>query len=275
MGLAKCSIGLVIIGLVLASRTVVASELEDLRKMAGTWIMFDMEVNGHGTARCEVKRIVFDKNRYTFYHEQKASGESIVNLGTKTDPRTIDLSKDGKASQGIYRFKDGRLEICLAQEGKPRPSVFATWGEPGAGSILYVLKPLKPPMKLDPVEAEYQAELKKMSGKWEATKRELGGRADKEPSERGLLVEDGYFSSLFKGKERDTMKAIRINSRADPPEIDFRTGNGKIWIGIYKVADDSLEICLPSIDATKRPTAFATGAEPGAGQTNTAYKKDK
>jgi len=237
--------------------------------------MFDMEVNGHGTARCEVKRIVFDKNRYTFYHEQKASGDAIVKLDTKPDPKTIDLNKDGKTSQGIYRFKDGRLEICLAQEGKPRPSVFATWGEPGAGSILYVLKPKTPPMKLDPVEAEYQAELKKMAGKWVATKRELNGRADKEPAERGQLVEDGYFSSLFKGKEKDTMKALRVNPKADPAEIDFRTGNGKIWQGIYKVSDDALEICLPSINDEKRPKAFATGAEPGAGQSYTAYKKDK
>ncbi len=247
----------------------------ELKRLTGTWVMFDMELNGSGDGRAEAKRIVFDGNKYTFYHEKNKSPEATFTLNPGADPRTIDVKQGGKTMLGIYRFKEGRLEICLAQDRKPRPTAFATEGEPGAGSILYVLKPKTPPAKLDPAEAVYQDEMKKLAGKWVAAERELAGRAEKDPKDHGLLVEDGRLTMLFKGNKRDNMKAIRVNPKADPPEIDFRTSNGKVWLAIYKMSDEKLEICLPSINTGKRPTAFTTKAEPGAGVSYTVYQKEK
>ncbi len=274
MRIARVLSGLAVVLLVAADEKA-PTEKDELKRLTGTWVMFDMETNGSGVARAEVKRIVFEGDKYTFYHEMNKSPEATVTLNPSADPRTIDVKQGGKTQLGIYRFKDGRLEMCLAQDGKPRPTAFATAGGPGAGSTLYVLKPKTPPVKLDPVEAVYQGEMKKLAGKWVATERELGGKPDKDPKDRGLLVEDGRLSTLFKGKAQDTMTALRVDPKANPPEIDFRTGNGKVWLGIYKVTDDKLEVCLPSINTGKRPTAFTTKAEPGAGVSYTVYQKEK
>jgi uncharacterized protein (TIGR03067 family) len=225
--------------------------------------------------RAEVKRIVFEGSKYTFYHEMNKSPEAAFTLNPAVSPRAIDVKQSGQTMLGIYRFHEGRLEICLAQDGKPRPTVFATQGEPGIGSVLYILKPKTPPAKLDPVEESFQAEMKKLAGNWTATERELGGRPDKEPANHGLLLEENKLSQLFKGKPKETMNVLRVDPKADPPQIDLRTGNGKMWLGIYKLTEDKLEICLPNINPGKRPIAFTTKAVPGAGVSYTVYKKDK
>lgn len=252
------------------------TQQEELKRLGGTWNMFDMEVDGNGVGHAqEEKRIVFDGNKYFFYHLMNKSPESTFTLNPAANPRTIDVTQSGKTNLGIYQFKEGRLEICLARDGKPRPSVFATQGEPGNGNVLYVLKPKTPPATLDPVEAVFQAELKKLAGNWAVTSREIGGRPDKDPKNYGLLVEDGKWSPLYKGNSKDAMNIIRVDPKADPPQIDFRTGSGKLWLGIYKLSDDKLEFCLPSISPGKRPTAFTTKKVPGAGVSYIVYEKEK
>jgi len=248
---------------------------EEMKRLTGTWSMFDMETNGSGDGRAWLKQIVFDGNKYTFYYEMNKSGESTFTLNPAAEPRTIDVTTGGKTMLGLYRFHEGRLEICLAQDGKPRPKVFATQGEPGVGSVLYVLKPKTPPAKLDPVEEVFQGEVKKLTGKWVAATREAGGRAEKNPENYGLLVEDGRLTNLFKGAAKDTMTVLRVDPKAEPPQIDFRAGS-KLWQGIYRLTDDKLELCLPEIGAGKRPTAFTTKkSEAGAGQLSTVYQKEK
>lgn len=245
----------------------------ELKRLAGAWVVFDMEVEGGGPGRVDGKRVVVEGSRFTLYHDTTKLIDATVKLNPAAEPRAIDLTQAGRAMAGIYRFEGGRLEVCLAAVGKPRPTAFTAAAEPGGGSVLYVLKPKTPSAKPDPAEAKYQAEMKRLAGKWVATARELGGQPDANPADHGLLVEGGRVTTLFRGDRRDAMTAVRVDPAADPPQVDFRTETGKVWHGIYRLAEGKLELCLPGIEANKRPTAFTTKDEPGAGVVYTVFEQ--
>src|SRR5262245_55759050 len=92
---------LAFVGALLAVRQPAADEKprtaeEERKRLTGTWVMFDMEVQGGGTAQAWLKRIVFDGNKYTFYHEMNKSAEVTFTLNPAADPRTIDVKNGSK-----------------------------------------------------------------------------------------------------------------------------------------------------------------------------------
>jgi len=200
-----------VFGLLVAADEKPSPVKEEQARLNGARGMFDMETNGNGVGRAEVKKILFDGDKYTFYHDDTKSPEVTFKLNPAAEPRTIDVLNGGKTMLGIYRFQDGKLEICLAQDGKPRPKIFSTHPEAGAGSVLYVLKPKTPPAKLDSAEVAFQDEIKKLAGNWSGSSREVDGRLDKDPSNHGLLVEGNKWATRFKGKEKETMNILRVD----------------------------------------------------------------
>jgi uncharacterized protein (TIGR03067 family) len=73
--------------------------------------------------------------------------EHVVTLGSETirgrhrvnpleTPATIDATDTsgrfaGKTVKGIYKLEDGRLSVCFAPPGEPRPTDFPTQDKPG------------------------------------------------------------------------------------------------------------------------------------------------
>src|SRR5436305_1826872 len=123
--LAVFAVGLLPLGLRSADNDKPPTAEEEMKRLTGAWVMFDMELEGGGDGQAWLKKIVFDGNKYTFFREMNKVADATFTLNPSADPRTIDVSSGGKTMLGIYRFRDGRLEICLAQDGKPRPKVFA------------------------------------------------------------------------------------------------------------------------------------------------------
>ncbi|HEY7155708.1 MAG TPA: TIGR03067 domain-containing protein [Gemmataceae bacterium] len=121
----------------------------DLKKLQGTWIMAELEINGQQVP--EEKRkdtiLVLKNDKYIIKIKNKTY-ETTFKLDPSKDPKEIDMFfPDGpnapKVSKGIYRLDGDTFQLCRAQApGEDRPRDFVTTAD--SGLFVVVWKRQKP-----------------------------------------------------------------------------------------------------------------------------------
>jgi len=121
----------------------------DLKKLQGTWIMAELEINGQQVP--EEKRkdtiLVIKDDKYIIKIKDKTY-ETTFKLDPSKDPKEIDMffpdgPNEPKVSKGIYRLDGDTFQLCRAQApGEDRPRDFVTTAD--SGLFVVVWKRQKP-----------------------------------------------------------------------------------------------------------------------------------
>ena len=121
----------------------------DLERLQGTWTVIAAERVGKQIPEEEVKkanlRLIIKGKKFTgrsFPGEQagEQGEEADIKIDPSTNPKTIDISRDGKVGLGIYEVDGDTLKICFGREGRERPTEFKTKPEVDQDQSLYVAK---------------------------------------------------------------------------------------------------------------------------------------
>jgi len=123
--------------------------VQDLKKLQGTWVMAELEINGQQVPEEKRKNttLVIKDDKYLIKVKDKTY-ETTFKLDPSKDPKEIDMFfPDGpnapKVSKGIYRLDGDTFQLCRAQApGEDRPRDFATTAE--SGLFVVVWKRQKP-----------------------------------------------------------------------------------------------------------------------------------
>jgi uncharacterized protein (TIGR03067 family) len=121
----------------------------DLKKLQGTWVMVELEINGQRIPEEKLKdtTLVIKDDKYITRIKDKTH-ETTFNLDPSKDPKEIDMFfPDGvnapKVSKGIYRLDGDTFKLCRAQApGEDRPRDFVTTAD--SGLFVVVWKRQKP-----------------------------------------------------------------------------------------------------------------------------------
>jgi uncharacterized protein (TIGR03067 family) len=121
------------------------SAQEDLQKLAGTWKMESLEIEGK-----QIERDRFSATKLTVRGDKyivktaKSEYQVTLRLDPSGKPKEIDMDfangkEPSKVSKGIYDLDGDQFRLCRAQAaGAARPTEFAT--KPDSGLFLVVWK---------------------------------------------------------------------------------------------------------------------------------------
>ena len=117
-------------------------------RLQGTWAVLKLVKAGQPAPADEVQktRLVITGDKLTVKSDGKRDEVSRFTLDPSKKPATIDIRpEDGKDKSGslpgIYKFEKGQLVLCFAQDGKARPTEFASTQE--TDTTLAVLERVK------------------------------------------------------------------------------------------------------------------------------------
>jgi uncharacterized protein (TIGR03067 family) len=116
----------------------------EAKNWSGTYRVMRLEWDGVKAEKEDLKKMkVVLKGNAGEFHAYGEVVRSRFTFSPRKSPREIDAvylngPLKGQAIKGIYKLEAGRLTVCYAGPGKPRPRVFATG--PGSGFTLYVLQ---------------------------------------------------------------------------------------------------------------------------------------
>ncbi|HEY7315438.1 MAG TPA: TIGR03067 domain-containing protein [Gemmataceae bacterium] len=121
----------------------------DLKKLQGTWVMAELEINGQQISEEKLKdtTLVIKDDQYITKIKDKTH-ETTFKLDPSKDPKEIDMFfPDGanapKVGKGIYRLDGDTFKLCRAQApGEDRPRDFVTTAD--SGRFVVVWKRQKP-----------------------------------------------------------------------------------------------------------------------------------
>jgi uncharacterized protein (TIGR03067 family) len=107
-----------------------------------------------------------------------------------------------------------------------------------------------------------QKELKKLEGKWKATKLVVEGR-EEEPQMDGRDVIVEFKARKFLLADKDLFQVATLDPTTNPKLLDFKAvmdmgeiSKGKTYEGIYKLDGDTLVVALYIGEGQKRPEKF-------------------
>jgi RNA polymerase sigma factor (sigma-70 family) len=112
-----------------------AASQRELEKLAGTWIVVAVEVEGKADETSDTK-FVFSKNKCTWTKEGAEAKEMTITVDVAKKPRTLDFDNRGRTMRGIYELDGDTLKICYRERGEERPAEFKT----AAGSNLVLME---------------------------------------------------------------------------------------------------------------------------------------
>jgi uncharacterized protein (TIGR03067 family) len=186
------------------------------------------------------------------------------------EPKEIDVlftsgSWIHKKQLGIYRVSKGQLEISWGGIGEEkRPRKFTGRLVPGAAAQNYVI---------------YHSEEFKQDEAVAKAMKALEGRWMESPKGNGVVIEDEKMQFLWGGNNKGAEARFLVDPAKDPMEIEviYTVGSEryKRRIGIYKLEDDTLTLCLSEFDADKRPTKFEGSGTPVGGDMFIVYHREK
>ena len=111
---------------------------QDLEKLQGDWHALSWTQDGQEFPEDDAQAFfrTIKGNHYTVYLFRKALGQGTFTIDATKRPRTIDAvpagaATKGKAVLGIYEFAGGKLKLCMAAPGKPRPTDFSAKKDSG------------------------------------------------------------------------------------------------------------------------------------------------
>ncbi len=139
-----CSLSLLslcVLGILVAPGT--AAEEQDLEQLKGAWVAESLESGGKQAPpeAIKVMRFTFQEKelliRGNFQDEREVA--SPFKIDATKNPKELEFMPPGEeqAVLGIYRFKEGKLEVCMRKaNGAPnRPTSFETGDD---GSLVLV-----------------------------------------------------------------------------------------------------------------------------------------
>ncbi|MBN1911999.1 MAG: TIGR03067 domain-containing protein [Pirellulales bacterium] len=91
--------------------------------LRGPWQVVDMVSEGKATPAEDLRqtRILFTNDKLTLRAGSKLIAKMDYTIDPKAKPATIDITHEGEKSLGLYKFRDGRLQISWNEPGKKRP----------------------------------------------------------------------------------------------------------------------------------------------------------
>jgi erythromycin esterase len=127
-----------------------------------------------------------------------------------------------------------------------------------------------------PDDPAIKAELARFQGNWAMTANEAAGvklPVERLQTYRRTVKDDTYIVLVTGATGTSTIQGkFAINPAASPATIDAEPDGGELMLGIYKLEDEQLTICLAR-PGEPRPTEFAAG--PGTRATMTVWKRAK
>jgi uncharacterized protein (TIGR03067 family) len=120
---------------------------KEYERFTGTWKFASVEVEGKKLPPEAVKGTLVIKGDKWSMKEGEAAHAGTYKVDLSKKPKQIDITftegpDKGKMMKGIYTLEGDTYTICLAMEGKDRPTEFAS--KPGSGHVLEILKREKP-----------------------------------------------------------------------------------------------------------------------------------
>lgn len=112
---------------------------KEKEKHQGTWKAMVYRIEDKETPAAIAQSITrtVAGDRVVWKREGKSFAATRLEIDPKQSPPWIDVIPEGgpwkgKKVHGIYRWKDEKLELCMAPPGKPRPS---EWDSPAGSGI--------------------------------------------------------------------------------------------------------------------------------------------
>jgi uncharacterized protein (TIGR03067 family) len=146
----SCFIGLLVIGLLLASTATLATVddakdeaiKKDRKQIAGTWRIVALEVNGNKAMEVDARKLTVvngSDGTWSLYSEGKEVSKGTSTIDPTQKPKTIDFTPTegggkGDLYLGIYELGKDTRKLCFAPPGKDRPTEFTS--TPGSEHIL-------------------------------------------------------------------------------------------------------------------------------------------
>ena len=248
----------------------------DLDKLQGTWHVTSLEADGVKTAVEAIggMTIVVSGNRF------KSSGmgqtyHGTVKLGRDGRFKAIDLvftggPQRGTRDKGIYKLDGDRWTICLATNGGPRPSAFATRKDSGlaletlARGAAHPSRGVRTTSKSAAATPaiESSAPPTELEGEWTMVSAVMNGAAmDDEMVKWCRRVTRGDVTAVFAGPQVMVKARFTIDRSQTPAAIDYvnlagRTA-GRAQAGIYDLQKGVLRICMAP-PGKPRPGEFSS-----------------
>jgi uncharacterized protein (TIGR03067 family) len=116
----------------------------DIPNIQGTWRVTYSEDGGRIAPQEMLKELRFvidEQDLITEIGGRKSV--STYKLDPSTNPKSLDLTENGRTKQGIYDLVGDTLRICIAESGDQRPTAFDSQPN-SANDIVLILKRMKP-----------------------------------------------------------------------------------------------------------------------------------
>jgi uncharacterized protein (TIGR03067 family) len=124
----------------------------DLRRLQGTWSILALESDSREHEPDPDSAVLFAGNALVFVWGAKdrgpkpmaiESGTFVLDAQPQSGAIIVSPTEGGAPRQGIYRLEGPLLLLCLAEQGRPRPTEFDT--APDSGQFLFVLRRKRTP----------------------------------------------------------------------------------------------------------------------------------
>jgi len=264
---------------------------KDVENLQGSWRVTALEIDGRAVSADTLGNagIVIDGGRFI----SKGMGneyEGTFEVDAKSRPRKLTMKFDtgpekGNTNLAIYEVKGDTWRLCVATQGKVRPSRFAT--KPGDGFVFETLTrgdvtteiiaelPKEQKQKTKSSSLSSDKRLAEFQGEWSMVSGVMNGQAmDRSTVQWVRRITTGNEIAVCAGPQTLMRMTFTIDASTSPKSIDYvntaGSYKGKTQLGIYQFDRDLLTVCVSSPGAV-RPRAFTS--EKGAGHTLTVWKR--
>lgn len=155
--------------------------------------------------------------------------------------------------------------------------VRVAYGRSFLGIVAVVLAVVLPTRSQQPDTNAAQAEAKKLRGYWTMTALEIDGKAVEEARLQGTTLEirgDKYIVTT--GRKPREVRFV-LDPTKNPKEIDLLFPDppnaDQVHRGIYRVEEDTLQVCKAQAASQPRPTEFKT--KPSSGVFIVTWKRQE
>ncbi|MGA0040342.1 MAG: TIGR03067 domain-containing protein [Pirellulales bacterium] len=121
---------------------------DDLEKMAGTWRVTSLDLNGQRNDSDDVRKVTVinePNGNWTLLVDGNEIAKGTSSIDSATDPKQVNLtitqSNDGnnvgRTYEGIYELGEKTRRVCLALDGGERPTQFFSAAASGHALVTY------------------------------------------------------------------------------------------------------------------------------------------
>lgn len=287
-----------------ASWPKLATHVEQLRALEGTWSFTALEIEGETipSGAFASAHLLMDGDRFCM-RSFEADHDGTFIIDVEAEPHTIDIHfiagpEAGHSSLGIFELHGDTLRFCLGLTGKSRPKKFLT--SKGSGHALEQLvrssRARPDDVKAAPYDSAQAAGTEaavalpvdveafayspgkvyeRLAGEWrpvEAVRNGMPMPAPMLTTGKRVGVRNEVIVSWGGQVMLDAL--VHVDERSTPVAVDYllRSGasKGQLQLGIMEWDDDTVRFCHAAPGAP-RPEAFTCPA--GCGRTLSAWRK--